>query len=239
MKCGGCDGYKPTVYNHHLFESKGWRSGMESSVPIVAELGSAPRTINIGAGDSLDEALLRRVANGDPVALALVFERYVRVVRAIAGRILQNDAEADDLLQDVFLFIQRKCSTFDSSKGSAGSWIVHMAYQRAIDRKRRLISRHFYKHEDVQSSANRLVGIPTTEDDYCPEAVFGRNGLAKVLSALSEDQRETLRLFFFEGYTLAEISAKIGQSLANVRNHYYRGLDRVRKQMSVHNIKRD
>lgn len=114
-----------------------------------------------------------------------------------------------------------------------------MAYQRAIDRKRRLINRHFYNQEDVQSSFARVVGVPTTENDYSPEAVFGRNGLEKVLSSLSEDQRETLRLFFFEGYTLAEISAKIGQSLANVRNHYYRGLDKVRKQMSIRKTQRD
>ena len=186
-----------------------------------------------------DELLLSRLSTGDQQALALLFARYAALTRGIARRILRDDAEADDLLQDLFLFIQRKSSTFDSSKGSAGSWIVHMAYQRAIDRKRRLTSRHFYKHEDVQSSANRVVGIPTTEDDYSPEAVFGRNGLEKVLSSLSEDQRQTLRLFFFEGYTLAEISAKIGQSLANVRNHYYRGLDRVRKQMSVRKAEQD
>ncbi len=76
-----------------------------------------------------------------------------------------------------------------------------------------------------------MVGIPTTEHDYSPEAVFGRNGLEKLLGALSEDQRETLRLFFFEGYTLTEIGARIGQPLGNVRNHYYRGLDKLRKQM--------
>lgn len=106
-----------------------------------------------------------------------------------------------------------------------------MAYQRAIERRRRLTTRHYYRREDLQSSASQLVGSPTTEHDYSLEAVFGRNGLEKLLAALSEDQRETLRLFFFEGYTLAEISAKIGQPLGNVRNHYYRGLDKLRKQM--------
>jgi len=76
-----------------------------------------------------------------------------------------------------------------------------------------------------------VVGNPTVENDYSAEVVFGRNGLQKVLTALSEDQRETLRLHFFEGYTLAEISEKLGQPLGNVRHHYYRGLDGLRKQM--------
>jgi len=178
-----------------------------------------------------DGTLLKRIAEGDKDSLGVLFQRYVRVVRSIAGRILRDSAEADDLVQDLFLFIQRRSSVFDSSKSSAASWIVQMAYQRAIERRRRLTTRHFYKREDLQNSASQVVGIPTTEHDYSPEAVFGRNGLEKLLGALSEDQRETLRLFFFEGYTLAEISAKIGQPLGNVRNHYYRALDKLRKQM--------
>ena len=164
----------------------------------------------------------------------MLFERYATPIRNIGRRILRNESEADDLVQDLFLFLQQKSSIFDSSKGSAGSWIIHMAYQRAMDRRRRLVTRHFYRREELRSEIQgeaRLVGIPTTEDDYSPEAVFGRNGLEKVLSTLSEDQRETLRLFFFEGYTLSEISAKLGQSLGNVRNHYYRALDKLRKRM--------
>ena len=181
--------------------------------------------------EPLDEALLTRTAKGDQEALGFLFQRYARVVRSIAARILRDTNEADDLVQDLFLFIQRKCSVYDSSKSSAGSWIVHMTYQRAIERRRRLATRHFYKHKDLQSSAGGVVGISTTENDYCPEAVFGRNGLEKVLAALSADQRETLRLHFFEGYTLAEISSKLGQPLGNVRHHYYRALDRLRKEM--------
>jgi RNA polymerase sigma-70 factor, ECF subfamily len=62
--------------------------------------------------------------------------------------------------------------------------------------------------------------------------VLGRNGLAQLMEALSWDQRETLRLHFFEGYTLAEIGEKLGQPHGNVRHHYYRGLAQLRKQMS-------
>jgi RNA polymerase sigma-70 factor, ECF subfamily len=178
-----------------------------------------------------DEVLFSRLQAGEQEALGCLFQRYARVVRSIAARILRDSAEADDLVQDLFLFIQRKCAFFDSSKSSAGSWIVHMAYQRAIERRRYLATRHFYKHEDILTRASDVVGNPTVENDYSAEAVFGRNGLEKVLDALSEDQRETLRLHFFEGYTMAEISRKLAQPLGNVRHHYYRGLDKLRKQM--------
>jgi RNA polymerase sigma-70 factor, ECF subfamily len=178
-----------------------------------------------------DEELLARIPNGDQDALGYLFERYARIVRSIAARILRDAAEADDLVQDLFLFIQRKCSIFDRSKSSAGSWIVHMAYQRTIERRRYLTTRHFYASGEIESHANQVVGTPTMEHDYSAEAVFGRNGLDRVMAALSEGQRETLRLHFFEGYTLAEISVKFGEPLGNVRHHYYRGLDKLRKQM--------
>ena len=176
-----------------------------------------------------DEDLLAGVVIGNREAMALLFERYGRAVHSIAFRILRNSTEAEDLVQDLFLFLQKKCGIFDPSKCSARSWIIQMAYHRAIDRRRYLSARKFYSHMDVEPS--RLVGIQTNEVDYSAEAVFGRNGLARVLEALSDDQRETLRLYFFEGYTLAEISEKMGQPLGNVRHHYYRALDRLRRQM--------
>lgn len=181
--------------------------------------------------EASDEVLLTRVTGGDQQALGSLFQRYGRLLRSIAARILKDSAEAEDLVQDLFLFIQRKCGIFDSSKSSARSWIIQMAYHRAIERRRYLATRQFYSHTEVEIGGHQAVGTPTTESDYSAEAVFGRNGLERVLEDLSEDQRETLRLYFFEGYTFAEISEKLGQPRGNVRHHYYRGLDRLRKEM--------
>jgi RNA polymerase sigma-70 factor (ECF subfamily) len=179
-----------------------------------------------------DEVLLTRVTGGDQQALGCLFQRYGRLLRSIAARILGDGSEAEDLVQDLFLFIQCRSGIFDSSKSSARSWIVQMAYHRAISRRRYLVTRQFYAHKKVESIAEQVVGAVTTENDYSAEAVFGRNGLEKVMEALSEDQRKTLQLHFFEGYTLAEISEKLGQPHGNVRHHYYRGLAQLRKHMS-------
>ncbi len=184
----------------------------------------------------LDEDLLAGLVKGDHEALGLLFQRYARVVRSVANRILRDATEAEDLVQDLFLFIRRKCSIFDSSKSSARSWIVQMAYHRAIERRRYLTTRQFYSRTEIERSTDHVVGTPTVESDYSAEVVFGRNGLSKVFKSLSEDQRETLRLHFFDGYSLAEISQKVGQPLGNVRHHYYRGLDKLRKQMFENNV---
>lgn len=177
-----------------------------------------------------DEALLVSAAGGNQEALGHLFKRYGRLVRSIAARILRDATEAEDLVQDLFLFVSQKCRIFDSSKSSARSWIIQMTYHRAIERRRYLTTRQFYS-SGGEALRNQAVGVPTDESDYSAEAVFGRNGLEKVFEALSEAQRETLRLHFFEGYTLAEIAVKLGQPHGNVRHHYYRGLQKLRKQM--------
>lgn len=183
------------------------------------------------AAEVSDESLLCQICVGNGEALAVLFERYARLTRSVAARILRDTAEAEDLVQDLFLHIQRKCEIFDSSKSSARSWIVQMAYHRALDRRRYLKSREFYAQPYFQAKDVQVVGNPTDESDYSAEAVFGRNGLDKIVNGLSADQRETLRLHFFEGYTLLEVSEKLRQPLGNVRHHYYRALDKLRKEM--------
>jgi RNA polymerase sigma-70 factor, ECF subfamily len=184
-----------------------------------------------------DDVLLVRFSEGDQQALAWLFERYGRLLRTIAARILGDGSEAEDLVQDLFIFIQRKSAVFDASKSSARSWIVQMLYHRAISRRRYLVTRQFYTYKQIEGNSEQLVGAATTEDDYSAEAVFGRNGLEKVIESLSEDQRQTILLYFFEGYTLSEISNKLGQPHGNVRHHYYRGLAQLRKHMAGSNVR--
>jgi RNA polymerase sigma factor (sigma-70 family) len=68
--------------------------------------------------------------------------------------------------------------------------------------------------------------------DHTVEGLFGRNGWKKIVEDLTQDQRETFRLHFFEGYTFIEIAEKLGQSYANVRNHHYRGLEKLRRHLA-------
>jgi RNA polymerase sigma-70 factor (ECF subfamily) len=212
------------------FEAAAWFPTLRLTRRKNCETGPGPTAPGL-AEELRDNSLLTRVAEGDQDAFASLYTRYTRLVYSIATRILGDATEAEDLVQDLFLFIQRKCGVFDSSKSSARSWIVQMTYQRAIERRRYLATRQFYARAEFQVKVDHLVGRPTLEDDYSPEAVFGRNGLRRALEALSKDQRETLRLYFFEGFTLAEVSTKLGQPLGNVRHHYYRALEKLRKQM--------
>ena len=179
-----------------------------------------------------DEALMIRICEGSREALATLFRRYARLVRTVAVRILRDESEADDLLQDVFLYVHKNCSSFDSSRAAVRSWIVQMTYHRAIDRRRYLNSRHFY----TRLGLDGIAGLPdprseSREDDDLFCTSVGSTTTQGLLDTLTADQRNTLSLHFFEGYSFDEIAEKLNQSLGNIRNHYYRGLEKLRKQM--------
>jgi RNA polymerase sigma-70 factor, ECF subfamily len=184
------------------------------------------------AGEPSDEALIGRVCADDSEALGLLFSRYARLVWTIAHRILRNNEEADDLLQDLFLLVRRRATVFDSSKGTVRSLLVQMCYQRAFSRRRDLARRHFYTSADVTESAvfARLSLVVPFYDESL-EAHFGKTGLRRAFEDLTAEQRDTLRLCFAEGYTLEEIALQLGQSYGNVRHHYYRGLAKLRKHL--------
>ncbi len=197
---------------------------------------TVPVEPSIAAYDHADEALMARICDGDREALASLFHRYARTVRGVAYRVLRDASEADDLLQDIFLLVHRLCVTFDSSKGSARFWILQMTYRRAISRRRYLTSRHFYTHLDLDQAANQLgetnAGAGRPEASMV-EAIDRQGALRDWFTELSDSQRQTLHLFFYEGHTFEEIATKLGQTVGNARNHYYRGLEKLRKQISA------
>jgi RNA polymerase sigma-70 factor (ECF subfamily) len=178
-----------------------------------------------------DELLLERVREGDKEALGILFRRYARPVRNIAYRILRNEAEADDQVQEVFLRIFRKAALYGSTGGAARSWILHLTYHLAFDRRRYLNSRHFYSSQELDDTAFRLADmreeVPFHERSV--EGILGNPLMARFTARLTPEQQETIRLYFFEGYALKEIAQLTGRSLVNVRSHYYRGLERMRK----------
>jgi RNA polymerase sigma-70 factor (ECF subfamily) len=183
--------------------------------------------------ETLDETLIIQICEGSREALAILFRRYARLVRGVSFRVLRDASEADDLVQDIFLLLHRNCHTFDRSKGPARSWILQMAYHRAISRRRYLTSRHFYTRLDLDDGASQLAD-PRASRGRFEDSVAGRlgnGGLQRAFEALSENQRRTLRLHFFEGYTFGEIASELGQSAGNIRHHYFRGLDRLRKHI--------
>src|ERR1700733_12099557 len=204
----------------------------KSMDPLQLRSDVAERTIGtIGADPEVsDEQLLKQISDGEREALTFLFRRHARSLRNVAYRILRNEAEADDLVQEVFLFIFRKAGLFDVAGGAARSWIFQVAYHRAFDRRRYLTFRNFYSNKELDDTAFRLADHrEPLFHELSIEGIFGKELTARFNARLTAEQRETIQLFFFEGYALKEIAELTGRSIVNVRNHYYRGLERLRK----------
>jgi RNA polymerase sigma-70 factor (ECF subfamily) len=198
----------------------------------IAQTSSALQTLS-------DEVLLALVHQNDRNALSHLFHRYAAHVYAIGRRILRDSSEAEDLVQEVFLYIHTKSAIFDSSKGAARSWILQIAYTQAFLRRRMLKHHGLYSNwVSYNVKGTECVARSVTDYDQTGEGLFGRNGWRQIVESLTEEQRETLRLHFFEGFTFAEIAEKLGQSYVNIRNHHYRGLEKVRRYLAENPLNR-
>jgi RNA polymerase sigma-70 factor (ECF subfamily) len=176
---------------------------------------------------STDEELLQGVQGHDENSALALFHRYSKIAFSVGLKILQDEGEAEDLVQEIFIRFYSEANTFESGKGSARTWIILMIYRRAFDRRSYLHRRHFYFGTDAVKQANTLVERRSTEKDIIDRLTVEQ--LKSAFSELSDRQRETLEVFFFEGLKLTEIAERTGEDIKNVRHHYYRGLERLRQ----------
>jgi RNA polymerase sigma-70 factor (ECF subfamily) len=182
-----------------------------------------------------DEALMTFLKDCDQDALAELFRRYSRLVFSMGFRILQDAGEAEEIVQDVFLYLYQRSGQFDQSKGTAKAWILQVTHSRSLDRKKFLQRRHFYVGTDVADFADTLAGAHDVE-----RHVMAKWNLAQLqiaLRDLPEKNRRTLEMFFFEGMELKEIAKQLEESPENVRHYYYRGLQKLRKNGIVQTLK--
>lgn len=173
-----------------------------------------------------DHASMERAQSGDLQALGQLYERYATLVMSVGLRILHDAGEAQDLVQEVFLYMFRKRQDFDPAKSPLRTWLLQIAYSRAFNKRKYLTRRRFYDLRDIENVLDSLAC------DCSPERIGQRAELRKLLYEalrnLSEQQRTTLELFFWEGYSLREISVRLQETLPNTRQNYYRGLAKLR-----------
>jgi RNA polymerase sigma-70 factor (ECF subfamily) len=185
--------------------------------------------------DPPDEELIARLRAGDADALEILIDRYSRLFMGIGLRILGDFGEAEEIVQEIFLYLYRKAALYLPERGTANKWIVQVAYHRALDRSKYLRRRGFYSGTDIDSLSDTLMG----EIDLDREigAKLSRAQLEKAFEELPERQRQTLELFYFQGLDLPEICERLNEPLANVRHHYYRGLEKLRKSSLIRKMR--
>lgn len=161
--------------------------------------------------------MLRRLTGGDPAALGEFYDLYAGLVNGLALRILRDAAEAEDLVQEVFIQVWRQAARYDPGRGSPEAWLCTIARSRALDRLRRRAARREEPGDPPPASASERPR---------PEEVLA---VRKALEGLSRDQRAALELAYYEGLTQTEIANRLGQPLGTVKTRMRTALMRLRE----------
>ena len=160
-------------------------------------------------------SLLVRLSQGDASALAEFYDRHAGLVMALAFRILREKADAEDVVQEVFLQAWRQAARFDPARGTPEAWLCTIARSRALDRLRRRVSRREDPHEAAPSPSS----APKAEE---------RLSVREALAELPDGQRVALELAYYEGLTQTEIALRLGEPLGTVKTRMRAGLMRLR-----------
>jgi len=176
--------------------------------------------------DGEDATLMRRIAERDESALALLYDRHATSAYSLIRRIVQDEAAAEEILQDVFLHIWKIAPRFDEARGQLRGWLLVMARNRALS--------HLRKRQDAHADELDLDAIAVTG---MQETVAAQNEMtAKIRSALEELPPELSQLFelaYFEGMTHSEIAKRTGQPLGTVKTRLRSGLTNLRRAFQL------
>lgn len=181
-----------------------------------------PETVQIPDAD-----LLRAVAQGDEESLAAIYDRYRTILFGLLFRILGNRAEAEDILQEVFVQVWQRARDFDENRGKAFTWLVTLARSRAIDRLRSLGSRSRTIEAATKESADAVA-------DAVEDAINNERGevVREALKELPEEQRAALLMAYFDGFSQSEIAERTNTPLGTVKTRMRTGMTKLREVLA-------
>jgi RNA polymerase sigma-70 factor (ECF subfamily) len=175
------------------------------------------------------EELLQRVGAGDESAFASLYDLVAGPVLGLATRVLRNHAQAEEVAQEVLVEVWRKATRFVPERGSALSWVLMIAHRRAVDRVR--------SHQAVLDREDKVgrMDVQRPFDDVTEStmASLDQERVRQCLSALTDLQRESIVLAYYNGYTYSEVAEVLKVAPGTVKTRIRDGLIRLRDCLGV------
>ena len=183
-----------------------------------------------------DRELIARVVQGDQNAFRALYDRLVDPLYSLACKMLGDEVEAQDVMQDVFVQIWRRARSYDPEQSSVFTWAILLTRSRIIDRLR------------ARGRRLRVVAASTDDEDIPITAgdasvaesapdISSRNESAMrvrtIMANLPVEQREAIELAFFGGLTQHEVAERLGEPLGTVKARIRRGLLKLRERMQT------
>jgi RNA polymerase sigma-70 factor, ECF subfamily len=198
-----------------------WR---EASSPGSGDAAAA------GNAAASDDRMLDLLARGEPEGVEMLYDRYSGLAYTLAFRVLNDAGAAEDVVQEAFLSIWRRASTYRSDRGSLRTWVCSIVHHRALDWLRGRAGR---ARQDV-ALEHAPVAVTSVSDTWDRVASdLERDEVGRALTELSVEQRETIELAYFGGYSQAEISELMNVPLGTVKGRTRLALRKLRGVLDV------
>lgn len=216
-----------------LMPSVGQTGPMKTEPPTAHRKTQAFRATDSACTPSeetpCDEALLGIIVHErSEAALEQLYLRYRSVLRSVVMRVIRDESEADDVLQDVFVQVWTQGHHYSAEKGRVLGWLIILARRRALDRLRQRCayqraSDRFeaeYKHPPGESEENRIV-----DKEVCSKDL--RDLMNRLIGKLPPHQGQVIRLTYFEDMSQREIAARLGLPLGTVKTRIELGVRKL------------
>ncbi|HQZ81753.1 MAG TPA: sigma-70 family RNA polymerase sigma factor [Pyrinomonadaceae bacterium] len=175
----------------------------------------------------MPESILKRIATGDRNAVEDCLNSYGGLVYSIARKLLANEADAEDAVQEAFIDVWKNAGRFDPTVASEATFIAMITRRRVIDRIR---------HSGRRISTDPIEDMVQEPGDRGHKAIevnVEANEAAEAMRALRPEQQQVLRLSIVDGMSHQEIADLTGIPLGTVKTHARRGLLRVREALGL------
>ncbi len=186
-----------------------------------------PSASQLAPGEATDEQLMQRIQAGDEDALVLLQRRHQPLLRTIAGRMINNDSDVDDLVQEIMLAVWHHAASYDAEKGKALGWIVTLARRRTIDRIRRKTAyARAQERYRLETFTDHDGGHRGADEEAAQSDTAG--AVAKLIAQLPEAQRQAVHLTYFRGLSQRQIAAETGIPLGTIKTRLELAMRKLR-----------
>lgn len=165
-----------------------------------------------------DASLMQRVAARDAVAFAQLYDRFGGLVYGVARRVLDDAAQAEDIVQSVFTQVWERPAMF--AGGSFGAWVARVARNAALD-----VRKSAYVRTREPEPPPDVAAAVAAEDEAL--ASLRRAEIARALSTLPPEQREAIEQAYLLGHTYDQVAARTGTPLGTIKSRIRAGLRRL------------
>jgi RNA polymerase sigma-70 factor (ECF subfamily) len=179
---------------------------------------------------SIDDVLLvERIAKLDQSALSQLYDRYARVLYALAFKMLESVEEAEEVVLDVFSQVWRIAGSYNATRGRVDAWLFMLTRSRVLDRLRALQRLTRAADASVDAELIQSSSLCNPEEDLLISE--RRTQVLAAMSQLPQEQRQVLELAYYKGLTHVEIATQTGKSLGTVKTRIRLGLSKLREAL--------